>query len=739
MIQAPFSAAHGSGRPVVRRGGHGEPRNTLCAGSPRLRGGTLRSLSELTYLRARTIVVVAGLVLLVAAPFAAGIFDRVEPFDLSDPNSEVERAYAAYERATGAQSEPDVVLLVKPDDGARSAAGAAEVEVTAERLAAIEGIAVVSEPGQQRELISDDGRAALVIGSLDAGAGRVDVGERVDSAFAADPGIRAGGTAVAAAQIGERTERDTRRIEIFAAPALLLLLLLVFRTAVAAALPLILSAFSIVVTLALLSVLSRFVEIDLFSLQVVTGLGVGLAIDYSLFVLARYRAEIGLGEGYHAAHRRTVATAGRTVTYGALTVAVALATLNLFPQQFLSSTGIAGALVALVSGFAALFVLPAVLALLGPRIDPRLEAGGSLNGAKRDPLSGGSRFWTGLSKRVMAHPLPIATIGLAVMLAAGSPALGSMLTTPDARALPDDQSAQTVDDAAAAGFEGVPASRMSVIVPADEAAAETDAAELQIARLDGVLEVRSLKRLPDRSSYLVVLSNVDALSEEGQKLLEKVRAAPWPPGTLVGGRAAELADQRSSIGESAPLVAAVIVITNLFLILLMFRSLVLPLVSITLNALTVIASYGITVALFEHKETAEWLGTVAQDGIDLSVPVLAFAVVFGLSTDYGIFLFSRIAEARERTDSEATAITEGLARTGRLITSAAVIFSVAVGVNVFSGLVIVKEFAVAIALAVLLDATIVRGLLVPSLLRILGARAWWWPGRSATGGRGVRG
>lgn len=695
--------------------------------------GHLRSLSEFTYLRARAIVVVTGLALLAAAPFAAGIFSRVEPFDISDPNSEVERAYAAYERATGGQSEPDVLLLIEPPEGAGSRSGAAEVETTVARLAAFDGIAVVIGPSQQRELISEDGKAALIVGFLDASSGRVEVGERVSNAFAADADILPGGTAVAAAQIGDRSERDTRRIEIFVAPILLLLLLLVFRAAVAAALPLILSAVSIIFTLSLLNGLSRLTDIDLFSLQVVTGLGVGLAIDYSLFVLARYRAEIRRGDGYHAAHRRTMATAGRTVSYGALTVAVALAALILFPQQFLSSTGIAGALVALLSGFAALLVLPAVLALLGPRIDPRLETGGSLQDARPDPLGGGSRFWGGLSGRVMAHPLPVATIALSVMLAAGAPALGGMLTTPDARVLPEDQSARMVDDAATKRFPGALASRMLVIVPAEAAAAETDAAESQVAGLDGIIEVRSMKRLPDRSSYILIRASVDPLSDQGQQLLKEVRAAPWPPGTLVGGRAAELADQRASIGSSAPLVVAVIVVTNLLLILIMFRSLVLPLLSIALNALTVIASYGITVALFDNAATAELLGTVAQDGVDVSVPILAFAVVFGLSTDYGIFLFSRIAEARARTTSEPEAITEGLTRSGRLITSAAVIFSVAVGANIFSGLVIVKEFAVAIAVAVLLDATVVRGLLVPSLLRMLGSRAWWWPQRWAPG------
>jgi RND superfamily putative drug exporter len=666
-------------------------------------------------------VLAALLGVLVAIPFAAGVFDRVEPFDISDPESEFERADAAYAAVTGQSAEPDVLLLL-------DSAGRGASEVAAGRLESIEGIASTSTPEQQPKLRSDDGETALVEGFLAPRQDRVEAGERVEDEFASDPDVLVGGTAVAAAQIGERTERDTRRIELFAAPVLLLLLLFVFRSPVAAALPLVLAGVSIVFTLALLSAMADVVDIDLFSLQVVTGLGVGLAIDYSLFVVARYRAEVSDGEGAEAAHHRTVTTAGRTVAYGAMTVATAMAALIIFPQQFLSSTGIAGALVALLSGASALVVLPALLKLLGPRVAP----GQGTEGERRsDPLSGGSGFWAGLSRRVMAYPLPVATFALLLMLAVGSPALGGKLTTPDARVVPGDQSARMVDEAVRARFEGGTASRMQVVIPATGEREASRPARTQVEDLEGVESVQRPERLPDGGSRVVVTAGADPLSDAAQALLDEVRAAPWPPGTLIGGRAAELSDQRSSISDNAPQVVAVVVVTNLLLVLAMVRSLLLPLISLALNALTVLASYGIMVALFEHRTTAELLGANVQDGIDVSVPILAFAVVFGLSTDYGIFLFSRISEARETADSEPAAITEGLALTGRLITSAAVIFSVAIGVNVFSGLVIVKEFAVAVAIAVLLDATVVRGLLVPAVLKMLGARAWW-PGAGGT-------
>lgn len=694
----------------------------------------MRSFAEFTYIRAVPIVVVAAALFAAAAPFAAGVFDVVEPFDISDPDSEVQRAYADYERATGQRPEPEVTLLVESARGPAARERAAADAATL--LAAVPGVAMAEDAPAGRPLLSDDREAVLVLGTIEAGANRVEVGEQVEDAFDARSGITAGGTAVAASQIGAQTEEDTRKIELYAAPVLLLLLLLVFRSLLAAALPLVLSAFSIVVSFALLRVLTEVVAIDLFSLQVVTGLGVGLAIDYSLLVLARYRTEIRRGGSFEAAQAKTIATAGRTIGFGALTVTAALAALILFPQQFLSSTGIAGALVALLSGVAALSILPAVLALLGPRIDPGFESSGPDHPPAPDPLSGPSRFWTRVARRTMAWPIPFATLALLLMLAIASPTLSGDLTTPDARVLPAEQSAKRVSDAATNRFSGLPLTRISVLAPPGAGGRELESVAADLSDRDPDVDaVTPLATLPDGSHYLRVLSSVDPLSEEGQDLLDRVRAAPWPEDRLTAGRAAELADQTSSIGARAGPVIAVVVLTNLLLMLLTVRSLVLPIVSILLNALTVGASYGIMVALFTSETAADLLGTQQQPGIDVSVPILAFVVVFGLSTDYGIFVFSRIREAREDGRDEADAIAEGIGRTGRLITSAAGIFSVAVGAFVFSDLVIVREFAVAVAVAVLLDATVIRGVLVPAILKLLGARAWWWPAGSR--GRGL--
>ncbi len=684
----------------------------------------MSAIARVTYLRAWTVLVCALVVLLAAAVVAFDVFDRVDPFDIADPDSEVERAYAQVEDETGQSPDPEVILLLDPG------VDAAAVE---QELAGVDGVASVVGPSDDPSLVSPDGHS-FVAAFRAPDANRVEVGEDVDLAFADLDGVLAGGTAVASHQVGVRSEDDSREIELYATPVLLILLLIVFRTLLAAVLPLVVAGVTIVVTFAALRLLTDVTQIDLFSLQVVTGLGVGLAIDYSLFVIARFREEIGSGEdvNYRRAHIRTLRTAGRTVAFSALTVAAALAALTVFPQPFLRSTGIAGALTAICAGLTSLLVLPAVLALLGPSIN-RFAI-------RRDPLRAGvnarSGFWHRLPTLVCRVPLVSIVVGAAVMLALASQLLGVGLTTPDARELPEEDSAHIVYDDRQELFPDLPNMALYVTVPESEEGAAPIVAELEA--IAGVTQVDRLP-VPDGGfAPIRVGSDADPLSDEGQDLVEDVRDAV-PDGALVAGRAAELTDQRASVEDHAPLALVLLVVTNLLLVAVMTRSLLLPLLAVAMNLLSVAAALGAMTAIFTADWSAEFLGTDAVLGIDISVPVLAFAVAFGLSTDYGIFLLSRIREARFKAADEREAIIEGVASSGRLISASAVLLAVAVGAFVLSDLVIIKEFAVAIAVAVLLDATIIRGLLIPAFLRILG-RAAWWPGGGRLGSdRGPKG
>jgi len=285
----------------------------------------MRALAGLTYIRSWWVLGTALLISVLAAVAGAAIFDRVEPFNISDPSSEVARASAAVEASTSRSAEPEVVLLVNPAGGRHTRSESAAVGA---KLATVPGIARVVTPGADRALIATDRESFLVLGYLEPGISRVDAGEAVVEAFGSDPTVLAGGTAVAAYQVGVRSEHDTRRIELYAAPLLLLLLLVVFRTVIAAVLPLIVAALSILLTFAALRLLTSLTAIDLFSLQTVTGLGTGLAINYSLFILARYREELSSGRGYERALTDTMLRAGRTVLFSAITVAAALASLG---------------------------------------------------------------------------------------------------------------------------------------------------------------------------------------------------------------------------------------------------------------------------------------------------------------------------------------------------------------------------------------------------------------------------
>ena len=690
----------------------------------------MRKLATLTYLYPGRVLACTLAVFAAAAFASSDVFDEVQPFDINDPDSEVVRASEAVQAATGMTAQPDVVLLVASGaiDGTVAPSDPARRE--ARILRTVPGIAKVTTPAGNPVLTSLDGTSSLVLGYLEQGASRVDVGEAVDERFASEPAVTPGGTAVAAYQVGVKSERDTRRIELYASPILLLLLLLVFRTAIGAMLPLVVAALSILMTFATLRVITEVTPIDLFALTTVTGLGTGLAIDYSLFILARYREELLAARGFERAQIRTMRTAGRTVAFSSLTVAVALAAMIAFPQPFLHSTGIAGALTAVFAGLTAVLVLPSILSLLGPSVDRFAIRRRS----RRSPLNESGGFWRALPRVVCRHPVTAFLAGAIAMLALASQALGIDLRTPDARELPSDESARVVADAIE-DFPAVPTTALFAVLPGD--AAEGFLLRSEIAAIPEVASVSTPKQLDADSTQLTITSSLDPLSEEGQDLVADVRDL-LPEGALLGGRAAEQADQRSSIFDHAPLVIAIVVVTNLLILVAMTGSLLLPLLALAMNLLTVAAAIGTLVIAFTTEWGASLLGTDVQGGIDVSVPVITFAVGFGLATDYGIFLFARIRELREAGLSETDAIIEGVSATGRLISTSALLLAIAVGAFVFSDLVIIKEFAVAIAVAVLLDATVVRGLLIPALLRMLGPSAWWAPRRFAGEPRGAQ-
>jgi uncharacterized membrane protein YdfJ with MMPL/SSD domain len=669
------------------------------------------------------------LVLAAAGAAAGSIFDAVESFGFEDPGSEGARANERVEEATGAAATPGVLVLVEHGGDVKGPEGRAAIRAAVDRLADVPGIAEVRGPSELGPTaISTDGDAAYVAGYLAADeSDPTEVGERAVDAFKADPVTTIGGPAVASYELGVQSEEDLRHAELIAAPILILLCFWVFRSLIAALLPLVVGAFAIVATLGVLRAMTEVVEIDVFTINAVTGLGLGLAIDYSLLIVARYREELARqGHGWEAVHR-TLDTAGRTVVFSAVTVCFALAALLVFPQRFLYSIAIGGALVVILSAVAGLTLLPAILSALGERVNalapPRLQR----HAGEASETSGG---WYRLAAFVMRRPAPVAVGAAVVLIAAGIPFLQVDLTTPDARILGEEHGARRVDDQLRERFAG-PATTPFVAVideaPAANSSAAVEPVADEIRDLPHVAEVSGPTSLGANALQLSVIADVDALSNRGQSLLREIRSLEWPFPTLVGGRTAELVDQKQSLESHLPIAIAIIAVLTLVTLWVMTGSVVLPFAALLMNFLTISAAFGVVVFVFQDGRLEALLAYTSQHALDVSMPILLFAVAFGLSTDYGVFLLSRIKEARDAGADDTDAVAIGLERTGRIVTAAALLFSVALGVFITSELVYVKEFALGLVTAVLVDATIVRALLLPAIMRLLGRAAWWAP------------
>jgi RND superfamily putative drug exporter len=375
--------------------------------------------------------------------------------------------------------------------------------------------------------------------------------------------------------------------------------------------------------------------------------------------------------------------------------------------------------VAILSAAVVICVLPALLAVLGERVNalapPELQRGRPV------------RRWYVLAKRVMRHPVPIATIVVLGMIAAGLPFLRAELTRADSRVLPEDSSSRQVDAVIRSDFESNPSDQMLVLVeagPGARAEARRTARDLvRHSALGGFDEPRRLDGLVTVSIGL----NAPPYSDRALDAVEKARDANWGGPARVTGRSAELIDQRASLDANLPLAIAIAVLSSMLILLVMTRSLILPIVSLVMNALTVSVAFGALVLIFQDGRLEGTFDYMSYGALDTSMPILLFALAFGLSTDYGVFLLQRISEARASGLPNEEAIAVGLERSGRIITAAALLFAVAMGAFVFSELIFLKEVAVGTAIAVLVDATIVRALLFPSVLALLGERAWWGP------------
>ena len=687
------------------------------------------ALTRLATRRPRRVVAVSLLIAVTCAVLGGGVAERLGPYGAEDPDTDSVAADQMLESASGIDPDTGMVALVSTPGGPSSADARRRVGRVASALRADAAIGRVTTfyGSGQRALVSRDGRSQIVAVNFQpiSDKEQQDAADRLRSELSGG-GVKLGGFAAASADVNEQVGKDLARAEMLAFPLLFLLSLLFFRSVVAAALPLLVGGFGIVGTFFALRLINEATEVSVFALNLATGLGLGLAIDYSLFVVARYREEIAkLGAGPEAL-RRTMATAGRTVLFSSLTVAAALASLLVFPQKFLYSMGLGGSIVALIAAAVALVVLPAVLALLGHRVNS-LSPKWLRHRADVDSRPATEGFWYRLSRLVMRRPGPIAAVSATVLVLVGLPFLGIKFTAIDASVLPESSVSRQVDIALDRDFAP---GRTNPILVAARTAPDAEARRYaeRLGQLPGADGATPPRAVGDGTSLIQVFPGAGELSEASQDLVRAVRAEEAPFPTSTGGETARFVDLKTSIVDHLPLALAIVVLATIAVLFLMTGSLILPLKALLMNLLTLSATFGLLVLIFQDGRLEGLLDYTSQGALETTQPVLIFALAFGLSTDYGVFLLSRIKEARDQGASDSEAVAIGLERTGRIVTAAALLFSIAIGAFATSEIIFVKENGVGTALAVLIDATIIRALLVPSLMELLGHRNWWAPG-----------
>ncbi|MCX5125849.1 MMPL family transporter [Streptomyces sp. NBC_00347] len=683
-----------------------------------------------------------ALVVTALAVFAGGgVADRLGSGGWEDPGAGSTYATKALEREFPG-SQPNLLLLV--DVAAAGAAGvddpavAAEAERLTARLAAEPGVTGVGSYWRtgMPTLRSEDGRQALIAARVLGDEKTANaVLDRIVPSYRGEHGplkVSLGGPAAVQREVTSTIQEDLLRAELIALPVTLILLVLVFGSAIAALLPLGVGIVAIIGTNAVLRGLTEFTDVSVFAQNLTTALGLGLAVDYALFIVRRFREELAAGRDPVAAVGVTLRTAGRTVLFSALTVAVALSAMLFFPMYFLRSFAYAGVAVVLLAAAAALIVLPAALVLLGERVNSfdlrRLWRRAGPAGS--DPgRAGGGRGWARLTDLVMRRAPVFAVATMAGLLLLGLPFLGVKFGTVDDRQLPVTAESHVVQQHIREGFPGSPGGALTVLTEGASGAADLDAYKQRVAALPGVLGVEGPVSSASGTgyAYFSVLTKGEEVGQETQHLVGLVRAVDAPFDRAVTGQAAVLVDARDAIAEKLPLALAVVVLATLLLVFLLTGSLLIPLQAVLLNALSLTAMFGAVVWVFQEGHLSGLLSFTSTGDIETTLPVLMFCIAFGLSMDYGVFLISRIKEEYDRTGDHEGAVRAGLTRTGGLITAAAVILAVVMVAIGSSRVTNTKMLGLGIALAVLMDAMVVRSLLVPAVMKLTGKATWWAP------------
>ncbi|MCV7224482.1 MMPL family transporter [Mycolicibacterium komossense] len=713
----------------------------------------------------KRIITAAILVMIGAAVFGVPVAKSLSSGGFQDPTSE--SAHAAHLLADKfGQSDMQLLFTVTAPDGAKSAqARATGMDILSRVDGAPHVMSVVSPwtapPAAAADLISKDGKSGLIVVGI--GGGENDAqkyAKALSDTVTADVlpkhdgvTVLAGGSAMVYSQINDQTQRDLLLMESIAIPLSFLVLVWVFGGLLAAALPMAVGALAIVGSMSVLRLITLSTDVSIFALNLSTAMGLALAIDYTLLIISRYRDELATGSSREQALIRTMATAGRTVLFSATTVALSMAAMVLFPMYFLKSFAYAGIATVGFAALAAIIVTPAAIVLMGPRLDAfdiRRLARRALRRPEPVPKPVEQLFWYRSTKVVMRRAIPIGLVGVTLLLLLGAPFLGVKWGFPDDRVLPSSASAHQVGDDLRSSFADNTDTAVTVVIPDANGLTPGDI-ERYAAQLSRVTDVSTVTAptgtfaagkmvgppaaatgMTDGSAFLTVGSTAPLFSDASEAQLVGLHQVAGP-----GDRAVEMTgvaqvnrDSVDAITSRLPIVLGAIAVITFVLLYLLTGSLVLPLKALVLNVLSLTAAFGALVWIFQDGHLGA-LGTTSTGTIVANMPVLLFCIAFGLSMDYEVFLVSRIREywlesGRTRADNDES-VALGLARTGRVITAAALVMSITFAALIAAQVAFMRMFGVGLTLAVLVDATLVRMILVPAFMHVLGRWNWWAP------------
>jgi trehalose monomycolate/heme transporter len=687
------------------------------------------------YRRRRLVLLAAVVAVVGAALWGTGVFGSLQSGGgFTAPGSQSEQASNIATKAFG-RDTADVVVLYR--SATMTVADPAYRQAVTTTLAALPHDKVLSAvtywTTHSPQFSGAGGHETYAVLRLAGGddAAQIKAYEAISGKLGA-PGLTEviGGQIPTEQAINSEVKSDIGRAEGLSMPVLLILMLVIFGSLAAASLPLAIGGAAILGSFAALRLLTLVTDVSVYSINITTILGLGLAIDYGLFMVARFRDELSVQPTTEAALARTVATAGRTVAVSGVTVALALASLMLFPEMFLRSMGYGGVATVLVDMLAALTIMPALLAILGPRVNA-LRIRRSVRRPRTADSAGG---WYRIARSVMRRPLAYIAVIVIALLALGSPFRSITWGGTDARALPSGSAPRVVAEALASDFpvnattpiEAVVKFGGPVSAPAQRAALASYTTRL--AHVPGIIGAQ-VTGTSGNVAKVDMRFIANAESAAARSLVTQVRAVPAPPGAhvYVGGSTAELVDELGSLGATLPWMALLVAATTFVLLFLAFGSVVLPVKAIVMNVLSLTATFGAIVWIFQEGHLSGLLHFTPTGTIDPTMPILMLAIIFGLSMDYEVFLLSRIRERYDVTGDNTAAVAGGLQRTGGIITSLALLLVIVVGAFSASGITFIKLMGVGMIIALVVDATIIRVLLVPATMRLLGPVTWWAP------------